>query len=103
AHQGFPQAAQCSVNEAAVVRDPLSVEDGRVERLGVAQEDVLPPIGDEQVGRPVRKRILREGVRRERPGLDLGVQLLRWAADQHYSTESLMSWGGVGLGTSLQV
>ena len=85
--QGFSQAAHGTLDEAIVVRDPLAVEDGRVERLGVAQEDVLRPSCDEQVGRPVRKRVLGEGQRRERPGLDLGVQLVGWAEDQHCSPD----------------
>src|SRR4051812_9333007 len=73
--QGFSQAAQGPLDEAAVVRDPLAVEDGRVERPGVAQEDVLRPACGEEMGRPVRIRIPGRGLGGKRPGLDLAFSL----------------------------
>ena len=65
----------------AVGRDALAVDHRRVERSRVSQEEVLCPARHEQVGRPVRQRVLVQRQRPQSSGLDLGVQLLRQPED----------------------
>ena len=73
----IPDVAQSPVHEPAIIRDPTSVHYRRVERLGVAEEDVLNSSRNEQMSRPVGVWVLVQRDRCQRSRLDLGGQLLR--------------------------
>lgn len=67
-------AIQGMPDKAAVIRDPFGVQHRRVQRFGVAQNDVLRPVGYEKLGRPIRKRILVERHFAQLAGLELGAE-----------------------------
>jgi hypothetical protein len=53
----FTEAAQHPFDEHAIKGNALAVQDGRVERLGVGDEDVLSSVCREQMARPIRVSI----------------------------------------------
>lgn len=65
----FPNVAQSTLDEMAVVRDSLARHHHGIERDGIADEDVLGPIREEEIGGPVGEWIVVK--RKLRPGSSL--------------------------------